>query len=198
MRAGLYPPDVEFDRFLPRRFRRVSGRYWTPLATIARVARWLDELGVRTVADIGSGPGKFCVAGALLSRCRFVGVEQREELVATASALARLYGVEDLVTFRHEQFGDVAPPAAEAYYLFNPFGENLFDWKEWLDDSVELSPRRFRRDLRVAWRWLETLPGGTYVITYNGIGSALPPSYARLRVARDLPCVLALWRQLPI
>ena len=195
LRGGRSLPDREFDRFLPRKLRRLSRQYWTPLPVVARAAQWLDELGVQTVVDIGSGAGKFCIAGALLSRCRFVGIEQRSQLVATARVMARLYGVQDRAVFLHECFGEEGPPPAQAYYLFNPFSENLFDRTGWLDDTVELTRGRFERELQYAGNWFDRAPKGTYVLTYNGIGAELPRSFTEVRVARDLPCALKLWRK---
>lgn len=195
LREGNLPPDRDFDRFLPRRLRQAAPRYWTPLPVVAHAAGWLDELRVRTVVDIGSGTGKFCIAGALLSACHYIGIEQRQELVETARIIARLYGVENRTSFLHESFGEIAPPIADVYYFFNPFGENLFNRRGWLDDSVELGDERFARDLHAARRWLAVAAPGTYVLTYNGMGGKLPASYRLLRVERELPCVLQLWQQ---
>ena len=47
---------------------------------------------VQSVVDIGSGAGKFCVAAALGSGCRFTGLEQRPRLVAAARTLAAYTG----------------------------------------------------------------------------------------------------------
>ena len=83
MRTGSCPNVRSFDRFLPEPLRRVSPEYWTPLAVAKRAADWLEDLGIRTVVDIGSGAGKFCVAGALFGKCRFIGLEQYSSLVAS-------------------------------------------------------------------------------------------------------------------
>ena len=99
------------------------------------------------------------------------------------------------MSFRHEAFGEVAPPKADAYYLFNPFEESVFSWRVWLDDSVEHSSARFTRELQLTRRWLASADPGTYVLTYNGFGDRLPVSYELVKAARDLPCVLKLWRQ---
>ena len=196
MRRGGRPRDREFDRFLPDRLRSLSHRYWTPLAVVACAVRWLDELGVRTVVDIGSGAGKFCIAGAMMSRCHFLGVEQRPHLVAASQVMAKLYGVEDRVCFLHETFGEHVPPRADAYYFFNPYGENRFGSESWLDGSVELSEERFFRDVASTKHWLAVAPPRTYVLTYNGLGARLPRCYAPVRAARGLPCALKLWRKL--
>lgn len=58
MRTGSCPIDRSFDRFLPEALRLVSPAYWTPLAVAKRAADWLEDLGIRTVVDLGSGAGK--------------------------------------------------------------------------------------------------------------------------------------------
>jgi predicted RNA methylase len=147
LRAGRCPPDRAFDRFLPDELRVVSGQYWTPLGVAKRVAEWLDELNVRTVVDIGSGAGKFCVAAALAGHCHFIGLEQRSRLVASARTLARVFGVDDRVSFIEGAFGDIATPIADAYYLYNPFGEYRFGSRDHFDRELELSDKRHARDV---------------------------------------------------
>jgi predicted RNA methylase len=147
LRAGRCPPDRAFDRFLPDELRVVSGQYWTPLGVAKRVAEWLDELNVRTVVDIGSGAGKFCVAAALAGHCHFIGLEQRSRLVASARTLARVFGVDDRVSFIEGAFGDIATPIADAYYLYNPFGEYRFGSRDHFDRGLELSDKRHARDV---------------------------------------------------
>src|ERR1700752_3403136 len=90
LRTGRCPADRAFDRFLPGRLRVVSSLYWSPLAVAQRSAKWFTDDGGCSVVDIGSGAGKFCVAGALFGKCRFTGLEQRPSLVRSAQALARL------------------------------------------------------------------------------------------------------------
>ena len=123
MRTGSCPNDRSFDRFLPEPFRLVSPEYWTPLAVAKRAADWLEDLGIRTVVDIGSGAGKFCVAGALFGRCRFIGLEQYSSLVTSAVALATC------------SISTIASALSRAHwercrlrwvmrtYFFNPFGD---------------------------------------------------------------------------
>jgi len=195
LRSGGCPDDRDFDQFLPRGLQPVSYCHWTPIAAVARAATWLNELKVRSVVDVGSGAGKFCVAAALASGCHFLGVEHRPDLVAGARLLAKRFGVQDRVCFLQEAFGDAAPPPAEAYYLYNPFEENLSDGDQSLDAKVELSDERYLRDVSAAEHWLGLAPVGTYVLTYNGFGGELPCTYEELRSERELPSVLRLWRK---
>ncbi|HEX2876842.1 MAG TPA: hypothetical protein VHP33_36570 [Polyangiaceae bacterium] len=189
------PRDHVFDRLLPVRLRAASDRFWTPLEVVQRATLWFEELGVRSVVDIGSGVGKFCVAGALISSCSFIGIEQRQQLVTVARNLARLLAVDQRVSIVCGRFGEIETPVADCYYLYNPFEENLFSAGEALDDQVELSRERFRADLRRLRALVAVLPVGAYVLTYNGVGGRLPDCLDEVRVDRTLPAVLRLLRK---
>lgn len=194
LRAQRCLTDVAFDRFLPNGLRSVSTEYWTPLRVAVRVAVWIEELQIGSVVDIGAGVGKFCVVGALASRCRFIGLEQRVRLVAAARSLASAFQVDERVEFLEGALGQVATPLADAYYFYNPFGENLY-FDGHLDDEVELGEARYDRDVEAAEEMLRQAPVGTYAITYNGFGGRMPASYCLVRVDRRQACELCLWRK---
>ena len=192
--AGMCPADSAFDSFLPDEIRARSSQHWTPLEVAVRCAQWFDECNIRTVVDIGSGAGKFCVAAALAGQCSFIGLEHRERLVACARALARTFELDGRVEFIHGAVGEVSLPAADAYYLYNPFEENI--WRAGrIDADVELSSERRARDLFALRALLAVARAGTYVLTYNGFGAKLPPAYRAVRTDRELPNVLCLWRK---
>jgi SAM-dependent methyltransferase len=195
LRIGICPPDAVFDRLLPDEARALSAYYWTPLEVALRAASWFDEFGIRTIVDIGSGVGKFCVAAALASRCYYTGLEQRPRLVQVARDLAARLGCSDRVKFIEGDLRSVGVPAADAYYLFNPFGENLFARDERIDDDVELGDERLASDLAALREQLLRAPLGTYVVTYNGFGGRVPSAYRELRVDREFSCVLRICRK---
>jgi hypothetical protein len=196
LRADAYPDDTAFDRFLPQDLRDVSEQYWTPLRVVKRAAEWLAELRIRTVVDIGSGAGKFCVAGALLTDARFIGLEHRRSLVESAHGLAKAFGVSRRVTFVHGAFGAVATPHAEAYYLFNPFGDYWFDSsRDDSDPDVTFSHARRENDIAAVDRLIRLSPVGTTVLTYNGFGRRMPECCDLLHLEWALPGALRLWRK---
>jgi len=195
LRTGSCPADRAFDRFLPDELRVVSGQYWTPLRVAKRAAEWLDDLRMRSVVDIGSGAGKFCIAAALVGDCRFTGLEQRSSLVASARALARAFDVADRVRFVEGKLGEVATPVADAYYLYNPFGEYFFGSSQYVDTGVAFSDERCAHDVAAVEELLRRAPAGTCVLTYNGFGGRVPASYEQIRVDRTLPNALRLWRK---
>jgi len=197
VRAGRPLSNAAFDHLLPLELRKVSDDYWTPLPVIRRVAEWLRAERVRTLVDIGSGAGKFCVATALLAPCRVIGLEQRASLVEAARTLAARFEVDDRVRFIAGDFGDTPTPAADAYYVFNPFGEYAFGAARDADDGVTFSEERYTRDVDALTRFLSRAPVGTLVITYNGFGADLPASYQERRVDLSFRGALRLWKKRP-
>ncbi|HTJ81023.1 MAG TPA: class I SAM-dependent methyltransferase [Polyangiaceae bacterium] len=195
LRAGVCPTDESFDAFLPSDLREVSSQFWTPLVVAMRVARWLDGLGVRSVVDIGSGPGKLCVAGALAGNATFTGLEHRARFVTAARSLAATFDIEERVSFVQGALGETELPRADAYYLYNPFGENLFGTEDHLDADVELGHDRYERDVAAAESLFDSAPEGTIVVTYNGFGGRIPAEYGEIRVNRHLPSVLRMWKK---
>jgi SAM-dependent methyltransferase len=193
--SGISPADGVFDRALPRELRAVSDQYWTPLDVAVRAAKWLDQLGVRNVVDIGAGAGKFCVAAALAGHAHFTGVEQRSHLVGAARDLACLFEVSDRVSFVHGAFAEIPVIEADAYYLYNPFEENLFGPEDHLDEQVELNAARYHRDIAAVEQMLRTAAVGTYLLTYNGFGGRIPASYREVLVDREVLNVLRMWRK---
>jgi SAM-dependent methyltransferase len=172
--------DVVFDSLLPPDLRAASDVFWTPFNVVEEAVRWFKIFRIRTVVDVGSGAGKFCIAAALLGDQQFTGIEHRPRLVTVARALAKTLHVEERVEFLQHGLDDSPLPVADAYYLYNPFGENLMPCGEQLDGAVEVHPERHRRDVTLMRRHLERAAVGTYLLTYHGLGGPIPGRYEEL------------------
>ncbi len=192
---GRCPSDADFDRHLPRDLARLSSCFWTPVSVAYRVAAWLDELGARSALDVGSGAGKLCVVAALSGSTRWLGLEHRPHLVKSANELARRFSVGERVDFRVGELGAMPLPVVDAYYFFNPFGENLFGYVDCIDTDVVLGRERYALDVAHAEALLHAAPVGTAVVTYNGFGGRMPAAFVERRVDRELPCVLRLYEK---
>jgi predicted RNA methylase len=193
LRSQKIVPDGRFDVVFPREWRLRSARYWTPIDVALRAAAWLTDGGAARVLDIGSGVGKVCIVGALSTRAAFVGLEQRAPLVAAARAAADTFGVGRLATFVCGSIDAFDASSFDAFYLYNPFGENLYSPMERLDDTVELSQARYSRDTRCVESILSRAPVGARLVTYHGFGGHVPNSYAPERIARIGSDALRLW-----
>jgi SAM-dependent methyltransferase len=195
IRYGHEPSDTIFDRFLSPHVRFASYHFWTSAAVAMRISEWLVKEQVQRVLDVGSGPGKFCVIGALATQCSFVGIEQRENLVLYARQLAKCFEVEARVQFIHGVFGEEMLEDFDAYYFYNPFGENTFSSNDWLDNSVELSEARYLRDVLFTEDMMRRAPLGTYFIFYNGFGGTMPHTYDELYNDTEAPNPLQMWKK---
>ena len=167
--------DEKFDLIYPRQIRELSPIFWTPVAVAAEAAKLLVTTPGIRVLDIGSGVGKFCLVGASLTDGRFTGVEQRSDLVETATQAAKDLGFVG-VEFIHGNVTDFDLSAHDAFYLFNPFEEHLFDGHK-IDRAVPLSPTLFKRYTRHVSAQLGARPIGTRVVTYMGYADDIPACY---------------------
>jgi SAM-dependent methyltransferase len=178
--------DEKFDLIYPGQIRELSSIFWTPVAVAAEAAKRLVTAPGTRVLDIGCGPGKFCLVGASLADGRFTGVEQRSDLVeavrqaATDLCLPRRSlgeggGITN-VEFVQGNVVDVAFADHDAFYLFNPFEENLLDGHK-IDRLVPLSPELFKRYTNHVSAQLGVRPIGTRVVTYMGYADDIPACY---------------------
>jgi Methyltransferase domain len=188
---GIPVIDSRFDELFPIECR--SPRYWTPVHVALMASAWFIEAGCKRVLDIGAGVGKFCVVGAIHTRLHFVGVEQRANLVKVAQAVSKLLQVDERVTFIHASFESVDVSTFDGYYLYNPFGENLYSTAERIASDVELNEERFKRDTLRVEQIFRNAPIGTAIVTYHGFGGRMPNSFAPQRLQQIGSGVMRLW-----
>jgi SAM-dependent methyltransferase len=171
------PTDESFDALLPLYVRARSQQYWTPAGVATRAASSLASHGAKRVLDVGCGPGKFClVAGRAQPQVEFHGIEQRRRLVRLGRALSRILAVPN-VRFTRGDATHAEWTEYDGFYFFNPFAENLFERPERFDDRPALSKRRYGTELLLAENMLAHARIGTVVVTYHGLGGAIPSSY---------------------
>jgi SAM-dependent methyltransferase len=172
LRAGTVVADRAFDTVYPWEVRRHSSRHWTPVGVAVRAARFLARSPAARVLDVGAGPGKFCIVAAAVSGARVRGIERRAHLVDAARDAAHVLSVDiDVV---HGELDDVDGASFDAFYLFNPFAENLERGHFAIDDSVETNPARFNRDVTTCERMFAEARMGTRVATFCGFGGVMP------------------------
>src|SRR5678816_1567594 len=88
------------------------------VAIAAIATEWLGQTNASRILDVGAGPGKVCLIGALRTEAQFVGVEQRHSLVVAAQAAAQALGVEGRVKFIHACVTTNLIAEFDAMYLY--------------------------------------------------------------------------------
>jgi SAM-dependent methyltransferase len=167
--------DGRFDLVYPERIRALSAVHWTPVQVARQAAAYLvDRPGTR-VLDIGCGPGKFCIVGALTTSGVFTGVEQRRRLCELGWEVIRRAGLRNAEIYygniRGLRFSDF-----DAFYLFNPFAEFL-ETTGRIDNVVGPSDSLYDECVEFVAAQLAAAPPGTRVATYCGICEEIPPGY---------------------
>jgi predicted RNA methylase len=187
--------DDQFDRLFPSAIQEISGSFWTPVAVAMRAADLFVEQGVRRVLDVGSGPGKFCLAAAAVAPAlALTGIEQRRSLVEAANGAAHRLQLVN-VQFHEGNVLKAEWAAFDGFYFFNPFGENIFVDEDHFDETVELSHGRFLAEVFFVERVLIAARLGTTVISYHGFGGRMPRCYSLQKEERAGTGLLRVWRK---
>lgn len=176
IRRGDPVSDHDFDRVYEGRWRQPSERHWSSIEVVRAVLESVCLNETHTVLDIGSGVGKFCLLGSLLSEARFVGVERRPELVHAAERARLRLGI-DRASFICADAFDLDWSSFDCLYLFNPFEEHLMDAQARIDNAAPFSEEDYRRSVEETGRRLQALRPGTWVVTHWGFGGQIPPSF---------------------
>lgn len=169
------PSDEEFDSVYPPAVRAASAHHWSSVEACSQAARWLVTSPGTRVLDIGSGPGKFCAIGAWATPGHFTGVEQRKHLCRTAQMMIDRYGI-DRVHILHANVTDIAFASFDAFYLFNPFEENL-QVPLRIDDAIPVYSELYDGYVRHVCDELARARLGTRVVTYWGTCDEIPACY---------------------
>jgi SAM-dependent methyltransferase len=171
-----FSTDEKLNKLYPESIQLLADKHWTPLQIVQLVAPFLvTHPGVK-VLDIGSGVGKFCLAGAYYKpHASFFGVEQRKYLIAHGETARKNLGLQN-VHFIHSNITDLDFKQYHHFYFFNSFYENLMD-KDKIDDSLTYSTYLFNYYHNKLYKKLNEMPIGTRVATFHCLGNKMPPGY---------------------
>ncbi|MHB1078908.1 MAG: class I SAM-dependent methyltransferase [Prosthecobacter sp.] len=181
--------DHEFDQHYPDHIREQSACHWTPTDVCQMAAQMLVEKPGTRVLDIGCGPGKFCAIGATTTLGHFTGVEQRSRLVKAARDLLERLRI-TRAEIVHGNITTISFAAFDAFYLFNPFEENILPMLR-IDHDVEMESRLYDDYTLHVQQQLEQKPLGTRIVTYYGSCAEVPECYTCVKTAYD--GTLKLW-----
>jgi SAM-dependent methyltransferase len=185
--------DDHLHYLYPKQIRALAEKHWTPLVITKMVLEFLVPYPGIRVLDIGSGVGKFVIAGAYYKPdAAFFGVEQRKHLVLHAEAARNILELKN-AHFFHRNFTGLHFKAFDHFYFFNSFYENLLDTDR-IDDSIEGSPYLYNYYNRTLFKKLEEMPIGTRVATFHCLEGKIPPGYQLIE--QHVGALLKFWMKL--
>jgi len=187
--AALFRNDAAFDWLYPEHIEAKSKKHWTPLAIARKAAgflAWPDS----KVLDIGSGAGKFCLAGANYHpNTFFYGVEQRHELVLYAEDAKNYLGLPN-ANFIYANMTQINFSEFDHFYFYNSFYESV-DAEDPIDDDIATSYSLYAYYTQYLFAELDKKPPGTRLATFHTPGEEVPPSYRLADMSRDT--LLKMW-----
>lgn len=181
--------EENFCRLLPQYLQKASRLYFTPVHIARTAAQWLTETGNKNILDIGAGVGKFCIVGAKHSDSHFYGIEYRPSLAKLANELITHYEINN-ATILHSDVMDVEFSDYDAFYMYNPFYENLISSLR-LNTEVELSGSLYGYYRKYTEDQLEKTRSGTRLVTFHGNNFEIPCSFQKEKETEDR--ALKLW-----
>ncbi|PBQ30617.1 SAM-dependent methyltransferase [Sphingobacteriaceae bacterium] len=181
--------EENFSQLLPDYLQKASRLYFTPVHVARMAAQWLTETGEKKILDIGAGIGKFCIVGAKYSDSHFYGIEYRPSLVKLANELIKHYQIEN-ATVLQNNVTEVNFENYDAFYLYNPFYENLVASHR-LNSEVLLSGPLYGNYLKYTEYQLDKTKTGTRLVTYHGNNFEIPDSFEKIKESEDSS--LKLW-----
>jgi hypothetical protein len=168
--------DAQLHHLYPEGIQALAERHWTPLRITLMALEFLIPYEGVKILDIGSGVGKFVLAGAYYKPgADFYGVEQRKHLVSHAETARTILGLEN-AHFINKNFTQLDFAPFDHFYFFNSFYENLFDTGK-IDESVSCSPYLYNYYSRALYRKLRVSPPGTRVVTFHCLEGEIAPGY---------------------
>ena len=175
--------EENFSQLLPEYLQKASRLYFTPVRIAKTAAQWLTETGEKRILDIGAGVGKFCIVGAKYSKSHFYGIEYRLSLAKLANELIAHYEIKN-ATILQSDIMNVDFSNYDAFYLYNPFYENLLSAHR-LNNEVALSGLLYGYYLRYTEHQLDKTKAGTRLVTYHGNNFEIPDSFEKIRESED-------------
>lgn len=168
--------DETFDLIFPDAYRLHSNRHFTSVYIAQRAVQFLSEHGSKSILDIGSATGKFCIVGAVTHpKIHFTGVEYRADQVEIASSCTRQLNI-DNTSFIGSNIIDVSFASYDGFYMFNPFLENK-DESANMDGKKVNSMEASNHFIAHVQKELAMKPIGTPLVSYWTPIEQLPESY---------------------
>ena len=187
-----FASEQSFCELYSPAIRMLNDVHWSPLRIIRKAVQFLANRDGISILDIGSGAGKFCLAGAYYQPAvSFSGVEQRQYLIDEARlANERLGGLN--VNFIYRNFTQLDFNQFDGFFFYNSFFENL-PGTDKIDNSIEYTKELYDYYTFYLSRKFSELPEGARIVTYCSWDDEMPSGYNLVETREE--GLLKFWKK---
>jgi hypothetical protein len=175
LKAGKEVFDDEIDFLLNPSFQPHADRHFTSIYIAQLAVKFLTENGEKHILDIGSGTGKFCLIGGMISTSKFTGIEYRSDFVEEANKFISAAELTH-VQFINANMLDCSFEDYNAFYMFNPFLEHV-DPTATMGSGVQPSETLYHKYNQHVVNQLNNCAEGTRLVTYYINENLIPKSF---------------------
>jgi SAM-dependent methyltransferase len=173
--------DEEFDAIFPEDVREHSNRHFTSVFIAQQATDFLIEGGAKSILDIGSGTGKYCLVASAISKAQYTGVEHRPYQVEIGNDCAKRFGLTNC-NFISDTILNIDFSEYDAFYIFNPFLEAK-DPSAKMDQLVKVGLKEYDLFSDYVYHQFDSLKIGTRIASYWTSKTQFPPSYEMVKSA---------------
>ncbi len=167
--------DSSFDKIFQKKYSKISRIHWTPIEIAKIATNWLTKSSNTKILDIGSGVGKFCVIGSMISNAHFYGVEKRIDLVNETNRLKIKLNL-NRINIINENIVNIDFKDFDSFYYFNPFCEQIAECGL-IDDTIILSETKYKSYENHVFNQLDKSKIGARLVTYYSSNFSPPHSF---------------------
>ena len=170
--------DSSFDKIFQKEYSNISKIHWTPIEIAKISTNWLAKTANTKILDIGSGVGKFCIVGSMISNAHFYGIEKRNDLVNESNRLKNKLSL-DKINIINENIVNIDSSEFDSFYYFNPFCEQVAQY-DLIDDKIKTSDAKYDIYEKYVFNQLEKAIVGSRLVTYYS-SNFYPPSSFKIK-----------------
>jgi len=191
--------DQDFDKLYPEDIQNVSQIHWSSIKAIKTAIDFFSATlkpGAK-ILDVGSGAGKFCIFGSLISEFNFTGVEKRKRLFNISNKISSKMKNNN-ISFVCNDALHLDWNTFDGIYLYNPFYEYKMPLNTGfhIDNEIEFSEEKYEFYTKKIYKKLRLLKPGSIVVVYNGYGGGFPKGYIEKFYKKIDELEMSLWKRI--
>jgi len=190
--------DQDFDRLYPQEIQNLSQIHWSSIEAIKTAIDFFSATlrpGAK-ILDVGSGVGKFCIFGSLISEFNFIGVEKRKKLFNISNKISSKLKNNN-VSFMCRDVINLDWNTFDGLYMYNPFYESKvpLNAEFRIDNEIDYSEEKYHFYTEKIYKKLQILKQGSIVVAFNGYGGIFPKGYIEKFYKKIDGVGMSLWQK---